>query len=91
MGLRHLASLGLSHLGEHKYKHSFQDFLEPICTCEYETEITTHYLIQCFIFANERMTVLNKIRNINTSIFVLFWTGNTLLGRVSNKNSQLSV
>ena len=62
-------SLGLSlGLCEHKFKHSFQDCLDPICTCEFEIEITTHYILHCSINVNERMTLLETIRSINTSI-----------------------
>ena len=60
--------LGLSQLREHKLKHSFQDFFDPICTCWYETETTNHYLLHFPIYTNERMTLLNNIRNINTNI-----------------------
>ena len=60
--------LGLSHLREHKFKHSFQKCLNPICTCGCEIETTTHFLLHCPIYANERMTLLDKIRNINTTI-----------------------
>ena len=39
--------LGLSHLGDHKFKHSFQERLNPICSCGIEVETTAHYLLQC--------------------------------------------
>ena len=32
--------LGLSHLREHKFKHSFQDSLNPLCKCSFEVEST---------------------------------------------------
>ena len=37
--------LGLSHLREHKFKHNFQDSLNPFCNCGLDTESTTHYLL----------------------------------------------
>ena len=43
--------LGLSHFHEHKFKHSFWDCLNPICTCWYEIETTAHYLLHCSILA----------------------------------------
>ena len=58
--------LGLSHLREHKLKHSFQDCLNPLCFCG--NEISTHYLLHCPNYTNERMTPLNKIKSINCSI-----------------------
>ena len=51
--------LGLSHLREHKFKHSFQDCLNPLCF--YGNEIYSVLPIQ-------RMTLLNKIKSINCSI-----------------------
>ena len=38
--------LGLSHLHFHKFKHSFQDTLNPICNCG-TFETTIHYLLLC--------------------------------------------
>ena len=60
--------LGLSHVCEHKFKHSFQDCLNAISSCVDEIETTTQHLFNCFIYKNERMILLDKIRNINTSI-----------------------
>ena len=60
--------LGLSHLREHKFKHSFQDCLNPLCFCGNEIETSTHYLLHCPTYTNERMTLLNKIKSINCSI-----------------------
>ena len=36
--------LGLSHLADHKFRHNFQDCLEPICSCGQEFQTTTHVL-----------------------------------------------
>ena len=42
--------------------------LSPICTCGHKIKITTAYLLHCLGYANERMTRLDKIRNIYSSI-----------------------
>ena len=57
-GVRLLTSLrlGLSHLREHKFKHSFQDSLNPICSCGNDIETSAHYLLHCPNFSNERST-----------------------------------
>ena len=60
--------LGLSHLCEHKFKHSFQDCLHPVCFCSNEIETSTHYLLHYPTYKNERMTLLNKVKSINCSI-----------------------
>ena len=60
--------LGLSHLREYKFKHSFQDCLNPLCFRGNEIETSTHYLIHCPTYTNERTTLLNKIKSISCSI-----------------------
>ena len=60
--------LGLSHLREHKFKHSFQDTLEPICSCGNDIETSAHFLLSCPNFDAERNTLLNNIRKIAPNI-----------------------
>ena len=60
--------LGLNHLREHKFKRSFQDCLNPLCFFGSEIETSTHYLLHCPTYTNERMTLLNKIKSINFTI-----------------------
>ena len=59
--------LGLSHLRFHKFKHSFQNTLNPICNCG-TVEPTIHYLLHCPNFSNKRLTLLNKLQSINENI-----------------------
>ena len=68
IGLLARLRLGLSHLREHKFKHSFQDCLNPLCFCGNEIETSTHCLLHCPTYTNERMIPLNKIKSINCSI-----------------------
>ena len=37
--------LGLSHLHKHKFKHDFQDSLNPICSCGNNIETSAHFLL----------------------------------------------
>ena len=53
--------LGLSHLREHKFKHNFQDTLNPICNCAEDIETSCHYLLHCSLYTNERLAPLNVI------------------------------
>ena len=55
--------LGLSHLREHKFKHSFQDSLNPLCKCSFDVESTSHFLLHCLIYNNERSPLISTIRN----------------------------
>ena len=64
-------SLGLSHLRGHKFKHSFQECLIPLCLCGNDVETSSHFLLHCLTYSNERMNFLNKIKNINYGILEL--------------------
>ena len=70
MGVKLLTRLrlGLSHLGEKKFKHSFQDTLNPRCSCGKQFETTFHFLLACLNYSDERLTLLSKIRNTNPKI-----------------------
>ena len=58
--------LGLSHLREHKFKHSFQDSLNPLCKCGAEVESISHFLLHCPIC--RWYFVLSTIRNIDCKL-----------------------
>ena len=61
--------LGLSHLREHKFKYSFQDSLNPFCSCgKGEVESSSHYLLHCSNYSEERLALLNTIKNLDMSI-----------------------
>ena len=46
--------LGLCHLREHKFKHSFQDSFNPFCSCgRGEVETSSHYLLYCSNYLEE--------------------------------------
>ena len=42
--------LGLIHLREHKFKHSFQDLLNPLCNCGQDIDSTTYFSLHCLSF-----------------------------------------
>ena len=60
--------LGLSHLHYHKFRHSFQDCIKPICICCLEIETTTHFLIHCLLFQSARHYLLINIKEIDERI-----------------------
>ena len=45
--------IGMSHLREHKFKHNFQDCLNPICSCDLDIESTSHFLPHCPTFNDD--------------------------------------
>ena len=57
--------LGLSDLREHKFKHNFQDSINPLCSCSLDVESTIHYFHHCPPFTIERHTLLNTISQID--------------------------
>ena len=57
--------LGLSHLREHKFKHSFQDTINSLCSCGLDIEPTEHFLLHYSHFVDERCSLLSTIGKIN--------------------------
>ena len=60
--------IGLSHLREHKVKHSFQDTLNPFCSCDLDVETNMHFFLNCPLFSNRRCTLLSTVNNIDSSL-----------------------
>ena len=65
--------LGLSHLRYQKFKHNFQDSVNPLCNCGLITETTSHYLLHCPLFADERKNLFMQIIwvDLNYSAIIL--------------------
>ena len=61
----------MSHLREHRFKHNFQDCLNPICSCGLDIESTSHFLLHCPTFNDERYTLLSTLNNIDCKLLVL--------------------
>ena len=60
--------LGLSHLNEHKFKHNFQDSINPLCSCSLNAESTIHYFLHYHLFMTERHTLLNTISQTDNKL-----------------------
>ena len=60
--------LGFSHLKEHKFRHNFDDTLNPLCSCSLETEDTDHYFLPYQNNLSFCKTLMNDLNNINTAI-----------------------
>ena len=60
--------LGLSHLREHKFRHNFQDTLNPVCSCGDDIETTVHYLLHYPNYFDERRTLLDNFQSIGENI-----------------------
>ena len=60
--------LGLNHLRELIFKHSFQDTFNLLCSCGKEAETTFNFLLSCPNYFDKRLTHLRKIRIIIPNI-----------------------
>ena len=61
----------MSHLREHKFKHNFQDCLNPICGCGLDIESTSHFLLHCPSFNDERYTRFSTLNKIDCKLLEL--------------------
>ena len=69
-GLKLLTRLrvSFSHLREHKFKHNFQDTLNPLCPCSLEAEGTYYLFMRCQNFSNQRNVLFDNLNSINLGI-----------------------
>ena len=63
--------LGFSHLREHKFRHNFEDTLNPLCSCSIEPETTSHYFLHCHNYDAIRATLINELNPINNTLHLL--------------------
>ena len=70
LGIKYLTRLriGFSYLKEHKFRHNFQDSVDPMCSCNSGIETTAHFLLQCPNFSTQRQTLFDKIATIDANI-----------------------
>ena len=84
--------LGLSHLREQKFKHSFQDSINSVCNCCNDVESAIHVFLYCPLYSNKRFTLLSKIDcklldNNNSSLTQILLFGN--LSFTTNDNTKI--
>ena len=60
--------LGFSHLNEHRFRHNFHHFLNPLREYKLEREVTFHFLLRCHLLQVERTTLLNDIKEVDEHI-----------------------
>ena len=89
--------VGMSHLREHKFKRNFQNCLNPICGCGLDIESTSHFLLHCPTFNDERYTLMSTLNNIDCTLLELTKSflsqtllyGNTLFEKKNKKNTRI--
>ena len=57
--------VSLTHIRVRKNKHSFQETLNPICNCGKGIETSSHCLLHCPDYLQNKMTLLNRVPNIS--------------------------
>ena len=69
------------HLREQKFKHNFRDRLNPIFNCGLDIETTSHFLLLCPTFNDERYTLLSTLNKSDCKLLELtkFSLSQTLL------------
>ena len=66
IGMRWLFQLrvGLSQLREHKKRHNFIDTPSNICECATNIESTKHFLLECPLYIESRIVLMNSINTL---------------------------
>ena len=63
--------VSLSHLRERKFRHNFQDTINPLCSCSLEIESTSHFFLRCQNFITPRTNLMNELRKLDSNILNL--------------------
>ena len=63
--------VGLSHLRYHKFRHGFNDTIDPFCPCTIEIESVSHFFLRCHNFDLQRLSLMNELFSINPNILEL--------------------
>ena len=57
--------LGLSYLNEHKFKHGFNDTINPNCVCGGNIQSINHFFLHCPEYCESRQTLFGSIQSID--------------------------
>ena len=60
--------VGLSHLKEQKFRHAFNDTVDPFCPCNMETETVSHFFLWCLNYTNIRLDLMNELMIIDQNL-----------------------
>ena len=91
VGIKYLTRLrlGFSHLNEHKFRHNFQDCLNPLCSCGLEVETTNHYFLHCHYYSDIGKTLWDTVKEIS-NICLSDFSDETLVNLLLHGNSIFS-
>ena len=57
--------LQFSHLNEHKFRHGFNDTVDPFCACGYEIETTEHFFLRCHFYSAQRKELFKSLEKLD--------------------------
>ena len=85
--------LGLSHLREHKFRHNFNDTINPFCSCGTNSiESAEHFLLHCPNFPIYRCSLFDSLRQKDSSYLVkILLFGNDKFKIITNEQILTSV
>ena len=55
-------------MNEHKYRHGFNDTVNPMSPCETEVEINDHFLLCCYCFFCQRSELIDNLYSRDPSL-----------------------
>ena len=69
-GLKLLTRLRMNfnHLNKHKFRHNFNDTINPMCPCGKEPETTLRYILRCDFYSLYKLELLIDICALNHSL-----------------------
>ena len=67
LGLKLLTHLRLqfSHLNEHKFRHGFNDTVDPFCVYGNEMETTEHFFLRCHFCSTQRKELFKSLEKLD--------------------------
>ena len=68
LGVKLLTRLRLqfSHLNEHKFRHGFNDTVDPFCACgKNEIETTEHFFLRCHFYSAQRKELFKSLEKLD--------------------------
>ena len=53
---------------EPKFRHTFNDTINPMCNCGSATEATINYLLRCRLYSVQRAELLNGVYKLDSTL-----------------------
>ena len=57
--------LKITHLNEHKFRHGFNDTVDPFCECGNEIETPEHFFLHCHFYSAQRKELFKSLEKLD--------------------------